>query len=162
MFSEAPAAYQITSDGNTTYELIFREAVSALRKSYQLIPELRHSAVSGAHPSIESIKILKGLTAGTLLKLVDRRIRTRRGDLTILLRGEKLTHAIEEFIDLIVDEVYLGYAAGNFAKFIRLENSLADGIYFYTESNLPQLWEKYKLNKADKQEDNNNSILMEE
>jgi CRISPR type I-D-associated protein Csc3/Cas10d len=130
------------------YELIFREAVSAMRKAQQMIPEMREAALGGHPPAEQSIAELKQLTAGTLLKGLERRQETRRGEIFVRARGKELGQLVGEFVDLLVDELYLGRAKGGFANFLRLENSLADGIYYYTDCNLSRYWEEYKQRKV--------------
>lgn len=134
------------------YELLFREGVSAMRKAQQLIPEMREAALGGQHPSAQSIAELKRLTAGTLLKGIERRQGSGRGEIRVRAWGEELGRLVGEFVDLLVDELYLGRAGGSFARFLRLENALADGIYYYTDRNLSHLWEEYKQQKADRTE----------
>jgi hypothetical protein len=51
---------------------------------------------------------------------------------------------VGEFVDLVVDEVYLKRAGGSFARFLRLENSIADGIFYYTDRVLDERWKAYK------------------
>jgi len=130
------------------YELVFREAVSAMRKAQQMIPEMRKAAISGRRPSEQSIAGLKRLTGGTLLKGLERRQEARRGEIFVRAWGEELGRLVGEFVDILVDELYLGRAGGSFARFLRLENSLADGIYYYTDRNLSRLWEEHKQQKA--------------
>jgi len=130
------------------YELVFREAVSAMRKAQQMIPEMREAAIGGRRPSEQSIAELKRLTAGTLLKGLERRQVSGRGEIFIRAWGDELGRLVGEFIDILVDEVYLGRAGGSFARFLRLENSLADGIYYYTDRNLSRLWEEHKQQKV--------------
>ncbi|MGC9083934.1 MAG: type I-D CRISPR-associated protein Cas10d/Csc3 [Anaerolineae bacterium] len=130
------------------YELVFREAVSAMRKAQQMIPEMREAALGGKPPSAQSIAELKRLTAGTLLKGLERRQGSGRGEILVRAWGEELGRKVGEFVDLIVDELYLGRAGGSFARFLRLENQLADGIYYYTDRNLSHSWDEYKQQKA--------------
>ena len=47
-----------------------------------------------------------------------------------------------------MDDLYLSRSRGSFARFLRLENALADGIYYYTDRNLSRLWSEYKQQKA--------------
>ena len=134
------------------YELVFREGVSAMRKAQQLIPEMREAAVSGKPPSSQAVSELKRLAAGTLLKAMERRQETRRGDIVVRAWGKQLGQLVGEFIDILVDELYLGRAGGSFARFLRLENSLADGIYYYIDRNLSRHWEDYKQQRAAQQQ----------
>ena len=126
------------------YELIFREGVSAMRKAQQIIPEMREAALGTKAPSPEAVAELKRLAAGTLLKGLERRQENKRGEIVVRAWGERLGRLVGEFIDILVDELYLGRAGGSFARFLRLENALADGIYYYTDRNLSRLWDDYK------------------
>ncbi len=130
------------------YELVFREAVSAMRKAQKMIPEMRETAISGRRPSEQSIAELKLLTAGTLLKGLERRQATQRGEIFVRAWGDQLGRLVGEFVDILVDDLYLSRAGGSFARFLRLENSLADGIYYYTDRNLSRIWEEHKQQKA--------------
>lgn len=130
------------------YELLFREGVNALRKAQKVIPEMRQTALTGQAPSLETVAELKQLAAGTLLKGLERRRETQRGEIRLRLWGSELSRAVGEFIDILVNDLYLGRSGGNFARFIRLENSLADGIYYYTDRNLSRLWDEDKLQRA--------------
>jgi hypothetical protein len=130
------------------YELIFREGVAAMRKAQKVIPEMRQAALTGKRPAPESIAEFKRLAAGTLLKGLERRRQGRRGEITVCAWGEKLGQLVGEFMDVLVDDLYLGRAGGSFARFVRLENSLADGIYYYTDRNLSRLWIEYNQQKA--------------
>ena len=135
------------------YELVFREGVSAMRKAQQMIPEMREAAVSGGHPSAQSIAELKRLAAGTLLKGLERRQESRRGEIFVRARGKNLGRLVGEFVDILVGNLYLGRARGSFARFLRLENALADGIYYYTDRNLSRLWNEHKQQKAARSEE---------
>jgi hypothetical protein len=133
------------------YELIFREGVSAMRKAQKLIPEMQQAALTGKHPTPESVAELKRLAAGTVLKGLERRRESKRGEIFVRAWGDDLGRLVGEFIDLLVDDVYLGRAGGNFARFVRLENSLSDGVYYYTDRNLSRLWTEYNQQKAARQ-----------
>jgi hypothetical protein len=133
------------------YELVFREAVSAMRKAQQMLPEMREAALGGRPPSGESIAELKRLTAGTLLKGLERRRGSGRGDIRVHAWGEELGRLVGEFVDLLVDDLYLGRAGGSFARFLRLENALADGVYYYTDRNLSNAWSVYKQQRASRE-----------
>lgn len=137
------------------YELAFREAMDALRKSFPLVPELRQTALTGKPPSIQAQAELKTLASGTLLKAMERRLQTGRGDGLINPFGGNLNQLVRDLIDILVDKVYLERANGSFTAFMRLENSLADGVYYYTDRNLSTLWQKRKEMQAEKE--NNNS-----
>lgn len=138
------------------YELIFREGISAMRKAQQLIPEMRQAALSGQAPSPQAIAELKRLAAGTLLKGLERRQGTKRGEIRVRLWGETLSKKVGEFMDILVDDLYRGRAGASFARLIRLENSLADGIYYYTDCNLSQLWDEYRASYQSREDDNQN------
>ncbi len=131
------------------YELLFRETVSAMRKAQQVIPEMREAAISRQRPSEQSIAELKQLTAGTLLKELERRQSGGRGAIYVRVRGEELNRRVGEFVDLVVDELYLGRAGGNFARFLRLENSVADGIYYYIDRHLSEEWAAHKASRQE-------------
>ncbi|MBN1815259.1 MAG: type I-D CRISPR-associated protein Cas10d/Csc3 [Anaerolineae bacterium] len=135
------------------YELVFREAVSAMRKAQKMIPELRAAALGGDAPPEQSVAELKRLTAGTLLKGLERRQESRRGDIFVHAWGKELGRLVGEFVDILVDDLYLGRAGGSFARFLRLENALADGIYYYTDRNLSTAWSSYKEQRASHQEE---------
>jgi hypothetical protein len=135
------------------YELLFREGVAAMRKAQKVIPEMRQAALTGKRPASESVAELKRLTAGTLLKGLERRRETRRGEIFVRAWGEELGQRVGEFIDILVDDLYLGRAGGSFARFLRLENSLADGIYYYTDRNLSRLWSEHKQQRAAAQDE---------
>jgi len=135
------------------YELVFREGVSAMRKAQQMIPEMRSAALGEQAPSVESIAELKRLTAGTLLKALERRQGSGRGELVVRPWGERLGRLVGEFVDTLVDELYLGRAGGSFARFLRLENQLADGIYYYVDRNLSRLWSEHKQQRAARAEE---------
>lgn len=130
------------------YELVFREGVAAMRKAQKVIPEMRQAALTGKRPAPESIAELKRLTAGTLLKGLERRQESKRGEIFVRAWGKELGRLVGEFIDILVNDVYLGRAGGSFAHFVRLENSLADGIYYYTDRNLSRSWSEYNQDKA--------------
>ncbi len=130
------------------YELIFREAVSALRQAWSALPEMREGAILGRAASPETIVQLKRLAAGTLLKSLERRRQSRRGEVWIHARARDLGRLAGELVDLVVDHLLLDRAAGSFARFLRLENTMADGIYYYTDQNLSRLWDEHKQQKA--------------
>jgi len=133
------------------YELVFREGVAAMRKAQKVIPEMRQAALTGKRPSPDSIAELKRLAAGTLLKGLERRQGSKRGEITVRAWGEELGRLVGEFTDILVDDLYLSRARGSFAHFVRLENSLADGIYYYTDRNLSRLWSEHQKQKAARQ-----------
>lgn len=134
------------------YELVFREGVSAMRKAQQMIPEMRSAALGEQTPSPESIAELKRLTAGTLLKGLERRQENRRREIMVRAWGAELGRLVGEFVDILVDDLYLGRAGGSFARFLRLENQLADGIYYYTDRHLTEEWAAYKASRKESEE----------
>ena len=79
-----------------------------------------------------------------MLKGLERRQDSERGEIVVRAWGANLGRLVGEFVDILVDELYLGRAGGSFARFLRLENALADGIYYYTDRNLSRLWDDYK------------------
>lgn len=129
------------------YELVFREGVSAMRKAQQMIPEMREAALGMKAPSPQAVTELKRLAAGTLLKGLERRWQNQRGEIAVRAWGDNLGRLVGEFIDILVDDLYLGRAGGSFARFLRLENALADGIYYYTDRNLSSAWSDYHREK---------------
>lgn len=126
------------------YELVFREGVSAMRKAQQVIPEMREAALGSQPPPPQAVAELKRLAAGTLLKGLERRQETKRGDIVVRAWGDALGRLVGEFMDILVDDLYRERASGSFARFLRLENALADGVYYYTDRNLSRLWDDYK------------------
>jgi hypothetical protein len=144
------------------YELLFREGVAAMRKAQQMIPEMRKAALGGQHPATQSVTELKRLTAGTVLKGLERRRSNRRGEVFVRAWGEELGRLVGELVDLLVDDLYLDRAGGSFARFLRLENALADGIYYYTDRNLARLWGEYKQQKAAREEEVASETLLQE
>ncbi len=140
------------------YELVFREVVDAMRSAFRLIPELRQMALTGAKPSPQAITELKQQASGTVLKAMERRQTTKRGDGFINPYRNDLGKLVSELIDLVVDEVFLSRADSSFAEFLKLENSLADGIYYYTDRHINEKREEYK---ATKQKDKNNPDIAE-
>jgi hypothetical protein len=140
-----------------SYELVFREGVDAICKAFEIIPELQRTALISGKPSEESIAELKEIAAGRLLKAMERRMTTGRGDGVINPWRGDLNALARELIGLLVDEVFLKRARGSFAHFLRLENSLADGIYYYTDRFIDQKWEEYKKAKAAHEAETNNS-----
>lgn len=126
------------------YELVFREGVDAMRKAFNVIPELRETALTGRPPSADSVAELKRLASGTLLKAMPR----KRGEIFVNPMRKDVGQLTGEFLDVLVDEIYLGRAKGSFARFLRLENSLADGVYYYTDRHLSEKWEEYNAAKA--------------
>lgn len=132
------------------YELVFREAIRAIREEFVKIPELRRLALSGGEPPAESLAELKWRAAGRLYKAMERRWDTRyRG--IIRPWGGDLNAKVWELIELIIDEVYLRQAGGSFSRFTQLENGLADGVYYYIDRVLPQKWEEYTRLRAERQ-----------
>jgi CRISPR type I-D-associated protein Csc3/Cas10d len=129
------------------YELVLREGMDALRKAFKVIPELRQTALTGQTPSDKSVTELKNLAAGKLLKGMSR----KRNEIFVNPLRLEMGRLVGEFIDVLVDEVYLDRAAGDFARFLRMENSLADGIYYYTDRHLSEKWDEYNAAKAERE-----------
>ena len=143
------------------YELVFREAVDAMRKAFSAIPEVKKAALTGKRPPPEAIAELKGLTAGTLFKAMERRQQSRRMETRQQSRraegrvnpwGKDLSQLVGEFIDVIIDEMFLKRAEGHVARFLRLENGIADGIYYYTDRVVAERWKAYRAMQAEKRE----------
>jgi hypothetical protein len=134
------------------YELVFRETVAAMRQAFDAIPDLRRMALTNQSPSeqsvSQSVSELKNLTAGKLLKALERRQQQRRGEISVRAWGTKLCRLAGEFVDLVVDELYLGRAGGSFARLLHLENTVADGIFYYTDQALDEKWDEYNREKA--------------
>lgn len=144
--------WRVTGRGKPRrYELVFRETVAAMRQAFDAIPELRKTALTNQPPSEQSVSELKNLTAGTLLKALERRQQQRRGEITVRAWGDDLSRLTGEFVDLVADEVYLRRAGGSFARLLRLENTLADGIFYYTDQVLDKKWDEYNQEKAARQ-----------
>ena len=133
------------------YELVFRKGVDAMRKAFNLIPELRETALTGKPPSAEAVGELKRLAAGTLLKAMERRQATERGEIFVNPWRMNLGQLTGEMVNILVDQVFLGRAGGSFARFLRLENSLADGVYYYTDRHLSEKWDEYRVAKAERE-----------
>ncbi len=133
-----------------SYELTLRETVDAMRRAYALIPELRAVALTGTKPSAESVAELKKQTAGTLLKAMERRFDPQKFQNIINPWRGNLNKIVGEFVDLLVDEVFISRADGSFARFLRLENGLADGVYYCTDKMLPDKWAKYEQVKSER------------
>jgi hypothetical protein len=123
-----------------------------MRKAQQMIPEMRSAALGEQAPSAQSVAELKRLTAGTLLKALERRQGSGRGEIRVRAWGEALSRLVGEFVDILVDDLYLGRANGSFARFLRLENQLADGVYYYTDRHLGEEWAAYKAAKKEREE----------
>lgn len=134
-----------------SYELVFREAVGAVREEFVKIPELRRLALIGQPPSSESLAGLKKRAAGRLYKAMERRRDAKKYQNIINPWGGDLNAVVGELIDLIVDGVFLGQAGGSFTRFSQAENGLADGVYYYIDRVLPQKWEAYGRLRAERQ-----------
>lgn len=133
------------------YELVLREAVDGLRAAFKIVPELRQTSLTGQRPSDEAITELKHHASGKLLKSMERRQVTQRGEGIINPWRRDLGELVGEFLDLLVDDVFLQRANGSFAKFLRLENNLADGVYYYTDRVINQKWEEYQQLKRERE-----------
>ncbi|HXH12396.1 MAG TPA: type I-D CRISPR-associated protein Cas10d/Csc3 [Alphaproteobacteria bacterium] len=133
-----------------TYELVFREAIDAVRKAFEAIPDFKAAALTGSRPSTEAVAELKGLAAGTLFKAMERRQQSRRGEGMVNPWRKDLSQLVGEFIDLIVDELFLKRAEAHVARFLRLENTIADGIYYHTDRVITERWKAYHAMRAEK------------
>lgn len=96
-----------------TYELVFREAMDAIRKA-----------------PAKSREELQSLAAGTLLKGLERRWLSRRGEGIVNPDRGDLNQMVGNFVGMLIGEVLEKRANGSMAAFNRLANSLADGIYY--------------------------------
>jgi hypothetical protein len=134
------------------YELVFREAIDAMRKAIDAIPAIKSAALTGSNPPAEAVAELKGLAAGTLFKAMERRQQSRRGEGVVNPWRKPLAQLVGEFMDLIVDEMFLRRAESHVARFLRLENSLADGIYYHTDRIVADRWHAYRAMRAERRE----------
>jgi hypothetical protein len=134
------------------YELVFREAIDAMRKASNAIPAIKSTALTGSRPSPEAVAELKGLAAGTLFKAMERRQQSRRGEGVVNPWRKHLSQLVGEFMDLIVDEMFLKRAEGHVTRFLRLENGIADGIYYLTDQMVAERWTAYRGMRAEKRE----------
>jgi len=140
-----------------SYELVFREAVDAMRKAFTAIPELKAASLTGEKPSAESVAELKKLASGTLLKAMERRQAAEHVDGFINpaykdTERQDLGLLIGNFTTLIVEDVFLGRANGSFTRFLHLENSIADGVYYLTDQVIGKKWESNQAARAEKAE----------
>ncbi|XWK91239.1 MAG: type I-D CRISPR-associated protein Cas10d/Csc3 [Phormidium sp.] len=141
-----------------SYELVFRDAIDAVKSSFKLVPELRQVALTGQPPSSEAINELKLQSSGTLLKAMERRRTTRRGEGIINPYNQDLSQLVGDFIDLIIDEMFLKRSEHSFTHFLKLEDKLADGVYYCTDRLINQKWQEYRktnpknLDKSDELE----------
>ena len=139
-----------------SYELVFREAVAAMRKAFLVIPELKTSALTGEKPSEECVAELKKLASGTLLKAMERRQQSQgRGDGYINPpykdeERQNLGLLTGNFVALVVDGVFLERANGSFARFLNLENSIADGVFYVTDRVIGEKWESCQAARKEK------------
>ena len=65
---------------------------------------MREAALTGTPPTPESISELKQLAAGTLLKGLERRRETGRGEIFVRAWGADLGRLVGEFVDILVDD----------------------------------------------------------
>lgn len=138
-----------------SYELVFREAVAAMRKAFSGISELKISALTGEKPSEEYIAELTRCASGTLLKAMERRQTQGRGDGVINplykdAERQNLGLLTGNFVTLVVNDVFLGRANGSFARFLNLENSIADGVFYVTDRLISEKWESYQAAREEK------------
>ena len=140
------------------YELVFREAIDAMRKAFPAIPEIKTAALTGSKPSVEAIVELKSLASGALFKAFERRQQlrrrqqSRRGEGRVNPWRKNLAQLVGEFIDIIVDELFLNRAEGHIARFLQLENGIADGIYYHTDRLIFERWTTYRAMQAQRRE----------
>ena len=139
------------------YELIFRETVDGLRKAFTVIPELKAATLTGGKPSEKSVAELKELASGRLLKAMKRRQDTERADGLINpsykdTERQDLGLLVGDFVNTVVEDVFLGRAGGSFARFLQLENSIADGVYYVTDRVISEKWVSYQAARTAKAE----------
>jgi hypothetical protein len=127
------------------YEWVFRETVTAIQNSFALIPESRAAVVTGKPLPPEALEAVKKIAAGTVLKGLQRRIDRRDGYFPEL---QQLAALVGEFVALVVDEIFVKRAGSSVSQFVRLENRLADGLYYLTDRYKAQKFEERKAEKA--------------
>lgn len=122
-----------------TYELIFREAADEFKAIYKQVI----AGHAGQSITPESLAEVKTLLCGRLLKALERRQESKRGDGKVNPWRKDLKFLVQEFIDLLVDQLFIGRSHGSFTEFNQMINSMADGIFFVTDVNLQNKWEQY-------------------
>lgn len=127
------------------YEWVFRETVTAIQNSFALIPESRAAIVTGKPLPPEALEAVKKIAAGTVLKGLQRRLDRRDGYFPEL---QQLAALVGEFVALVVDEIFVKRAGGSVSQFVRLENRLADGLYYLTDRYKAKKFEERKAEKA--------------
>lgn len=114
------------------YELVFREAVDAIRKAPSRCPDE-----------------IKTFAAGTLLKALERRQQSKRREGIVNPTHGNLNQIAAEFIALLVDEVLVGRASSSVATFNRLANQIADAVYFEIDRTLPERWAAWQARREE-------------
>lgn len=129
------------------YELIFREAADGFKKVYKKVMP-PHAVQS---PESEQLTEVKHLLSGRLLKRLESRQENKRGEGMINPGRKALNVLVQEFVELIVDKLFLERSHGSFTEFNQMINSVADGIYFVTDMRINEKWQVYKQQKAERQ-----------
>ena len=127
------------------YELVFRETVSAIRQAFALIPETREAAITGKPLSPDALATVVNMASGTVVKAMQRRLDRRDG---YFPEPQNLSALVGEFVKLVMDELFVKRAGGSFSHFTRLENQLADGIYYLTDRFKAKQFEDRKAAKS--------------
>lgn len=120
------------------YERLFRLALESLKTMAE----------------VEDASEMKARIAGALLKTVMRqRDIAKRGGAVGSLNsfGDELTRRVHAFAATIVDELFDKRCGRNISKLLKEENSIADGIFFYTEQDIRPAWEAYRQRRASQQ-----------
>lgn len=127
------------------YELVFRETVDAIRQAFALIPEARKMALTGQSLTPDTHDMVVKTAAGTVLKGLQRRLDRKDG---YFPEPQQLAALVGQFVALVMDEVFVARARNSLSQFVRLENRIADGIYYLTDRYKMKKFEAYKSEKA--------------
>jgi hypothetical protein len=122
-----------------SYELMFREAVDGFKKIYKKVVPIH----GGTTVEAEHISEVKNLLSGKLLKGLERRQESKRGDGKANPWRGNLKFLVQEFVELIVENLFLEHSHGSFTEFNQVVNSMADGIFFVTDMKINEKWEQY-------------------
>ncbi len=122
-----------------SYELMFRETADGFKQIYKSVVP----AHAGTTVEAEQMSEVKNLLSGKLLKGLERRQESKRGDGKVNPWRGDLKTLVMEFVTLVVDRLFLEYAHGSFTEFNQAVNSMADGIFFVTDMNINDKWEQY-------------------
>ena len=122
-----------------SYELMFREAADGFKKIYKKVVPVH----AGTTVEAEHIDEVKNLLSGKLLKGLERRQESKRGDGKVNPWRGDLKFLVQEFVELIVGNLFLEHSHGSFTEFNQAVNSMADGIFFVTDMKINEKWEQY-------------------